>query len=86
MKQLASKKDQLAYILLWPYKTKHWNKKETINYKVFDKNRFNEDLKSKLDSIDKLDYPLFESLLINVLDIHAPVTTKTASKWSPIFD
>ena len=55
-------------------------KKETRNYKVFDQNRFNEDLKSKLDSIDKLDYPLFESLLINVLDIHAPVTTKTASK------
>ena len=46
------------------------------NYKTFDENRFNEDLKSKLDSIEKLDYPLFESIFISVLHIHAPVTTK----------
>ena len=36
------------------------------NYKTFDENRFNEDLKSKLDSIEKLDYPLFESIFIDV--------------------
>ena len=46
------------------------------NYKTFDENRFNEDLKSKLDSIEKLDYPLFESIFIDVLNTHAPVTTK----------
>ena len=46
------------------------------NYKAFDENRFNEDLKSKLDSIEKLDYPLFESIFIDVLNTHAPVTTK----------
>ena len=31
-------------------------------------NRFNEDLKSKLDSTEKLDYPLFESIFIDVLN------------------
>ena len=46
------------------------------NYKTFDENRFSEDLKSKLDSVEKLDYPLFETIFINVLNAHAPVTTK----------
>ena len=46
------------------------------NYKTFDENRFNEDLKSKLDSIEKLDYPLFESIFIDVLNTHGPVTNK----------
>ena len=46
------------------------------NYKIFDANRFAEDLKSKLDSIEKLDYPLFKSVFIDVLNAHAPVTTK----------
>ena len=46
------------------------------NYKTFDKNKFNEDLKSKLDSIEKLDCPLFESVFIDILNTHAPVTTK----------
>ena len=50
--------------------------KTYINYKTFDENRFSEDLKSKLDSIKKLDYPLFESIFIDVLNTHAPVTTK----------
>ena len=45
------------------------------NYKTFDENRFNEDLKSTLDSIEKLDYPLFESIFIIVLNTHASVTT-----------
>ena len=36
------------------------------NYKTFDENRFNEDLKSKLDSIEKLDCPLFQSIFIDV--------------------
>ena len=36
------------------------------NYKTSDKNRFNEDLKSKLDSIEKLDCPLFQSIFIDV--------------------
>ena len=38
------------------------------NYKTFDEYRFNEDVKSKLDSIEKLDYPLFESIFIDVLN------------------
>ena len=46
------------------------------NYKTFDENRFNEDLKSKLDSIEKLDYPLFESIFIDVLNTHAPEAIK----------
>ena len=45
------------------------------SYKAFDENRFNEDLKSKLDSIEKLDYPLFESVFIDVLNTHDPVIT-----------
>ena len=50
--------------------------KTNRNFKTFDEDRFNEDLKSKLDSIEKLDYPLFESIFIDVLNTHAPVTTK----------
>ena len=46
------------------------------NYKTFYENRFNEDLKSKPDSIEKLDYPSFESIFIDDLDAHAPLTTK----------
>ena len=46
------------------------------NYKTFDENRFNEDLKSKLDSIEKLNYPLFENIFIDVSNRHAPVATK----------
>ena len=46
-------------------------KKIYRNYKTFDENRFNEDLKSKLDSIEKLDCPLFESIFIDVLNTHA---------------
>ena len=36
----------------------------------------NEDLKSKLDSIEKLDYPLFQSIFIDVLNTYASVKTK----------
>ena len=46
------------------------------NYTTFDENRLNEDLKSKLDLIEKLDYPLFEIIFIDVLNAHAPTTTK----------
>ena len=46
------------------------------NYKTFVVNRSNEDLKSKLDLIEKVDYPLSESIFIDVLNTHAPVTTK----------
>ena len=42
------------------------------NYKTFDQNRFNKDRKE----IEKLDYPLVESIFIDVLNTHAPVTTK----------
>ena len=46
------------------------------NYKPFHENRFNEDRKSKLDSIEKLDDQLFESIFIDVLSTNTPVTTK----------
>ena len=60
-----------SYILKTPP-----NKIKTYgNYKTFDENRFNEDLKSVLDSVE-LDYPLFESIFIDVLNTHAPITTK----------
>ena len=42
------------------------------NYKTFNENRFNEDLKSKLDSIEKY----LKSIFIDVLNTHAPATTK----------
>ena len=58
-------------ILMSPLKIKTYR-----NYKAFDENRFNEDLKSKLDSIEKIDYPLFESIFIDAINTHAPVTTK----------
>ena len=38
-------------------------------YKAFDENRFNNDLKSKLDSIKIIDYSSFEDTFINVLNI-----------------
>ena len=46
------------------------------DYKAFDENSFNNDLKSKLDSIKILDYSSFENIFINVLNTHAPVKTK----------
>ena len=42
------------------------------NYKTFDENRFNEDLKSKLDSIEKR----LKIIFIDVLNTYAPATTK----------
>ena len=42
------------------------------NYKTFNENRFNEDLKSKLDSREKC----LKSIFIDVLNRHAPATTK----------
>ena len=47
------------------------------NYETFDENRFKEDLTFKLDSIDKLDHPLFKSIFMSFLNAHAPVTTKS---------
>ena len=46
------------------------------NYRRYDENRFSKDLKSKIDSIEKLDYPLLKSIFIDVLNTHAPVKTK----------
>ena len=60
-----------SQILKAPLKIKTYR-----NYKTFGGNKLNEDLKSKLDSIEKLDYPLFQCIFIDVLNKHAPVTTK----------
>ena len=46
------------------------------DYKAFDENSFNNDLKTKLDSIKILDYSSFEDIFINVPNTHAPVKTK----------
>ena len=61
-----------SHILKSPPKVKHFR-----NYKSFHENAFNEDLKSRLDSTEKLEYPLFESIFIDVLNTHAPIKTKT---------
>ena len=61
-----------SHVLKSPPKVKHFR-----NYKSFDENAFNEDLKSRLDSTEKLEYPLFESIFIDVLNTHAPIKTKT---------
>ena len=47
------------------------------NYNTSNENSLNENLKSKLDLIDKLDYPLHESIFIAVLNTYAPIKTKT---------
>ena len=46
------------------------------DYKKFDENSLNNDLKSKLDSIKNLDYSSFEDIFIKVLNTHVPVKTK----------
>ena len=46
------------------------------DYKVFDENNFNNDLKTKLDSIKILDYFSLEDIFMKVLNTHAPVKTK----------
>ena len=61
-----------SHVLKSPRKLKHFR-----NCKSFDENAFNEDLKSRLDSTEKLQYPLFESIFIDVLNTHAPIKTKT---------
>ena len=47
------------------------------NYKNFDEDNFNKDLKLKLDSLEELDYSLFENTFNSVLNTHAPIKTKT---------
>ena len=47
------------------------------NYKNFDEDNFNKDLKLKLDSLEKVDYYLFENAFIDALNTHAPIKTKT---------
>ena len=44
------------------------------DYKALDENSFNNDLRSKLDSIKILDYSSFEDIFINFLNTHAPKT------------
>ena len=46
------------------------------DYKATDENSFNNDLKTKLDSIKILDYSSFEDIFIYVLNTHDPVKTK----------
>ena len=61
-----------SHILKCHPKVKHFR-----NFKSFHENAFNEDLKSRLDLTEKLEYPLFESIFIDVLNTHAPIKTKT---------
>ena len=52
------------------------NRKLYRDYKAFDENSFNNDLKTKLDSVKILDYSSFEDIFINVLNTDTPVKTK----------
>ena len=47
------------------------------NYKNFDEDNFNKDLKLKLANLEELDYSLFENTFIDVLNTHVPMKTKT---------
>ena len=47
------------------------------NYKAFDEDDFNKNLKLKLNSSKELGYSLFESILISVFNTHAPLKVKT---------
>ena len=55
------------------------------DYKAFDENSFNHDLKTKLDSVKILDYSSFEDIFINVLNTHTPVKTKIIRASNPKF-
>ena len=61
-----------SQVLKAPTKHKFYRK-----YKKFDEDNFNKDLKLKLDSLEELDYSLFENTFIDVLNTHAPMKTKT---------
>ena len=61
-----------SQILKAPAKRKFYR-----NYKNFDQDNFNKDLKLKLDSLEELDYLLFENTFIDVLNTHASIKTKT---------
>ena len=43
------------------------------DYQASNENSFNNDLKSKFDSIKNLDYTFFEDIFIKVLNNHAPM-------------
>ena len=47
------------------------------NYKNFDQDNFNKDLKLKLDFLKELDYSLFENSFFDNLNNHALIKTKT---------
>ena len=47
------------------------------NYKNFDGDNFNKDLKLKLDSFEELNYSLLKNTFIDVLNTHAPLKTRT---------
>ena len=55
------------------------------DYKNFDKDNCNKDLKLKLDSLEELDYSLFGNTFMDVLNTHAPTKTKTLRPNSPEF-
>ena len=60
-----------SQILKTPQKRKLYR-----DYKTLDENNFNNDLKSKLDTINNLDYSTFEHIFISVLNTHALIKTK----------
>ena len=47
------------------------------NHKNFDEDNFNKDLKLKFDSLEELDYCLFENTFIDVLNTHVPIKNRT---------
>ena len=47
------------------------------NYDNFQEDNLNKDLKLKLDSLEELDYYLFENTFVDILNTNAAVKTKT---------
>ena len=47
------------------------------NYDNFQEDTLNKDLKLKLDSLEELDYYLFENTFVDILNTNAAVKTKT---------
>ena len=49
----------------------------SLKYQVLKAPVKHKDLKLKLDSLEELNYSLFENIFIDVLSTHAPIKTKT---------
>ena len=51
--------------------------KASAKRKFYRNHNFNNDLKLKFDSLEELDYCLFENTFIDVLNTHVPIKNRT---------